>query len=206
MLKRPLPRGLRRNIGCILTLAVVVLGCYAVKSVQAQVPMPQLQGPLIALNVRWLVNDAAVPIMTGRVPDDVLLSSGGIVHKGFTTPELGSNEIECSVKPSNGTNPSSGPDASGEFLISCKLFKEGQVVAAPTVLTRDGETAIIRSGTTQGGMTTLELNASSSAARIAAAREAMDSTARVPLKDGEKKFILHKAPSEPTSTSVATPH
>jgi bla regulator protein BlaR1 len=205
MLKRPLPRGLRRNIGFILTLAIVALGCYAVKSAQAEVPLPQSQGPLIALHVRWLVNDAVVPIMADRMSDDALLRSGGKLRKLFKTPELGSNEMECTVKSSNGSNPSSSPDESGEFLISCKVFKEGQVVMSPTVLTRDGETAILRSGTTPGDVTTLELNASSSAARITAAREAMKSEARMPLKEGAKRFILRTEPSEQPGTEAEPP-
>src|SRR5665213_1004938 len=196
MLKHPSPRAMRRHLGFCVALALVALGCYAVKSAQAEMPVPPSEGPLIALNIRWLFNDAVAPIMTGRVPEDVLLRSGGILHRGFKTPELGSNELECTVKSSNGTHPSRAPHTSGEFLISCKLFKEGRVFATPTLLTRDGETAILRSGTTPGIVTTLELNASSSAAQVAAARKTIESDARRPLKEGEKRFVLRKLPSQ----------
>jgi hypothetical protein len=95
----------------------------------------------------------------------------------------------------------------GTFLISCKLFKEGQVVATPTVLVRDGETATLRSGTTPGIVTTLQFNASSFAARVAAVRKAMESDVRSSLNAGEKKFILRKVPSQqPPTESEPAPH
>ena len=201
MLKRPLPRGMRRGLGFALTLTVVVSGCYAVKTAQAETTLPQLEGSVIALDVRWLFNGVEVPIMKGRTPGLALVHNGGTLHLGFKTPEYGSNEFECTVK-SQRADLSTGQDVSGLFVIACKLSSEGQVFATPTVLTRDGETATIETGTPAGIVSRLEFNASSSEARVAAARETARSDGPTP-REGETRFVLRKAPAQETTPPAA---
>jgi hypothetical protein len=168
-----------------------------VKAAQSEVPIPQPEGQLIALNVRWLLNDAPVPIMADHVPHDTLLHSGGILHMGFNTPDTGNNEFECTVDSSSGTASSAGDDNPGEFLISCKLLNNGKVFATPTVVARDGQTAIIKSETPAGVVTSLEFNPSSSAARVSAARESM---AQVPPNGWQKTFVLKQvSPQQPAT-------
>ncbi len=131
ILRRPLPGELRHRAGLGLMIACILSGCYAVRTTQSQAAQGRAEGPLIAVNIKAFVNGAEVLPAAGSPSDwNVLVHSGG--QFGFGSPK---NWVNCTTQLAPGTD--------GNIFFSCRLTREGNVLATPSMLVRDGEPASV---------------------------------------------------------------
>jgi len=181
MLKYPSP-GLTRRLGGIgFTVVLTVSASYAAWAAQPQVALPDSSARVIAVNMKWWVNGVDVlksggPSTTG----DMRVVSGTEFVRKVSYGIGRSYETRCFASLSNKDRPSSvwetaakvsGQSVDGLILLECKLSNENKVFSTPAILVGDNKVGAIEVANPDGSVHyKLEFNASTSAARTAAAR------------------------------------
>jgi beta-lactamase regulating signal transducer with metallopeptidase domain len=186
MLKYPSP-GLARRLGGIgFTVALTMLGSYAVWAAQPAVPLPEGSTRLIAVNMKWWVNGVDVLKSGGpATARDIRVVSGKEFIRKVSYGIGRAYETRCFVSLSNEDRPStvwetaktlgqgfgSGQRVDGPILFECKLSTEDKVFSTPAILVGDSKVGTIEVANQDGSVHyKLEFNASTSAARTAAAQ------------------------------------
>ena len=170
MLKHPLPGETRRRAGLALMIACILSGCYAVRTTQSQAALQGAEAPLIAINMKAFINGAEVPAPDGSPAGwNVLVPSGGQFgigdHDHWTNCSAQLTAVAGESRNSDGT--------AGDILLSCRISRSNTVFATPTLLMHDAAQASVVVTDSQENLTyRLEFNASTTAARIAAASAA----------------------------------
>jgi bla regulator protein blaR1 len=179
MLKYPSP-GIARRLGGIgFSVALTILGSYAAWATQPEVSMPQSSARLIAVNMKWWVNGVDVLESGGPAATrDIRVVSGKEFVRKVSYGIGRSYETRCFASLSNEDKPSSvwekaktlGQHVDGLILLECKLSNEDKVFSTPAILVGDSKVGTIEVANQDGSVHyKLEFNASSSAARTAAA-------------------------------------
>lgn len=166
MLKHPLPGELRRRSGLVLMFALVLSGCYAVRTAQSQVLSSSNPTP-IAINMKAIVNGVDVFAARGAPEGwNVLTDTAG--HFA-----VGDNEyyVYCTARlPPSGSTSVNGESVEGQLVLSCEISDgRRQVFATPVLVVRDGEGSWMGvTDPTRGILLRLGFNASTSQQRVAA--------------------------------------
>jgi bla regulator protein BlaR1 len=180
MLKHSSPGLARRLTGTVFAVALSVVGSYAVWAAQPEVPMPGSSDKLIAVNMKWWLNDADMLQPGGpSATRDFRVVSGKEFVRKVSFGDGHSYETQCVASLSNAdrkspvwkTAESAGQRVEGLILLECKLIQDGKVFATPAVLTAESKIARVEMANQDGTThTKLEFNASTAPARIAAAQ------------------------------------
>lgn len=172
MLKRPLPGTSRQRAGIALVIALAACGGYTAwagqmaegKGAQIVVDMKvnvtnTQSNEVFAVATRYLVH-------SGETPSDMKVPPAAFVCTPYLHDELEKSSAWAGMKARGLPMP-----PVGYILMDCTIREEGQVVSTPAVMALDGQPALIETST---GLRTyrMELNASTSADRIAAASSA----------------------------------
>jgi len=171
MLRRPLP-GIRRRLGGIVfALLVTISGCYAVWAAQ---PQAQVKSTPILVNMKLAVITSTD---TWSASTEVLANSGEVASYQPGRPY----DVRCTAFLGNDDRrPSAWDDqkargiplpATGQILLECKISNDGKVVSTPSVIAKDGGSAIVEFNDSEGGHHyRLEINATTSKETIEAAK------------------------------------
>ena len=171
MLKRPLPGFSRRISGMIIALSAAVLcGSWA----WAAALVATDDSPLVLLHIKFTVTTPPSDITS--METEILVKSGEAAAYGPAQPY----DARCMpILPSedgsrNSQVPANTPaPAKGQILLSCKISDKRGVISSPSVITLDGKPASVEIDDANGTHHfSLELNATTSKERIAAARAA----------------------------------
>jgi bla regulator protein blaR1 len=169
MLKQPLPGFSRRIAGIIIALSVAVLcGSWA----WAAVPVAADNSPLVLLHIKFTVTTPPGDITS--METEILVKSGEAAVYGPAQPY----DARCMpILPSedgsrNSQVPANTPaPLKGQILLSCKISSKEGVISSPSVITLDGKRASVEVDDVNGAHHfSLELNATTSKEKIAAAR------------------------------------
>lgn len=176
MIKQPLPGSGRRFAGITLVLGITAITGYAAWAGQAATPD---KGPPVLVDLK-------VTITNPQTNEVNVLATRYLVHSGEDINEAGSQSLKYACTPylpdGDGLTtdwtairargiPTPPP---GHILVLCSIREAGQEVASPAVMMADGKPGTIETSQKEGPLRyRLEINASTSAARIAeAARDA----------------------------------
>jgi beta-lactamase regulating signal transducer with metallopeptidase domain len=169
MLKQPLPGFSRRFAGMLAALAVAILsGSWA----WAALPGATHSDRLILVHMKLTVTTPPDDVF--NLETEILVKPGEAIVYGAPfpyevrcTPMLPGNEASQDTQlPANVPAP-----ADGQILLTCKISDKGKVVSTPSVITKDDKPASIEVDDVNGAHHfKLELNASTSKERIAAAQ------------------------------------
>ena len=180
MLKHPSPGQSRRLAGIAFTVAVTILGSYAVWAAQAEAPLSGSSGRLIAVNMKWWVNGADVLQPGGpSATRDIRVVSGKEFVRKVSFGAGQSYETRCFASLSNEDRKSSvwerakasGQGVEGLILLECKFSNDDKVFSTPAVLVGDSKVGTIEVANSEGTVHyKIEFNASTQASRTAAAR------------------------------------
>jgi len=178
MLKRPLPARGRRLAGLAFITAVTGVATYAAWAGQAVTA----SGPaiLVDLNVR---------ITNPHTHELNNLTTQYLVHSGETIPDTRNDGgplrktdkfVACTPYLADASGRSTDWSAlkarsipiraAGQILLDCRIYRNGEIVQRPSVITNDGNLAIIESTETDGSYHyRLEVTATTSSEKIVAA-------------------------------------
>jgi beta-lactamase regulating signal transducer with metallopeptidase domain len=176
MLKRPLPGSRRRLAGIALVVGITAISGYAAWAGQ---PPTSGKGPSILVDLK-------VTITNPQTNETNVLATRYLVHSGEDINDASSQPLKYACTPYLPDQPGLTTDWSvirargipvppaGQILVLCSIREDGQEVASPAVMMADGKQGAIETSQKGGSLRyRLEINASTSAARIAeAAREA----------------------------------
>jgi bla regulator protein blaR1 len=169
MLKHPLPGFPRRIVGVIIALCTAFLGgTWA----WAAVPIATDNSRLVLLHIKFTVTTPPSDITS--METEILVKSGEAAVYGPAEPY----DARCMpILPSengsqNTTIPANTPaPMKGQILLTCKISDKDGVISSPSVITLDGKPASIELDDLKGAHHfSLELNATTSKEKIAAAR------------------------------------
>jgi bla regulator protein blaR1 len=144
MLKRPLPGSRRRIVGIAFVLLLTIFGGYAVWAVQ---PQARVKSAQILVKMKLTVT---TPTDTWGASTEVLANSGEVASYQPGHPY----DVRCAAFLGNEDRGSSAWDdqkargiplpATGQILLECKISNAGKVVATPSVIAKDGGSAVIQ--------------------------------------------------------------
>lgn len=169
MLKRPLPGSRRRIVGIAFALLLTIFGGYAVWAAQ---PQAQVKSAQILVKMKLTVT---TPSDTWGASTEVLANSGEVASYQPGHPY----DVRCAAFLGNEDRGSSAWDdqkargiplpVSGQILLECKISNAGKVVATPSVIAKDGGSAVIQFDDPEDAHRyRLDLDATTSKERIAA--------------------------------------
>jgi hypothetical protein len=175
MLKRPLPGSRRRIVGIAFALLLTIFGGYAVWAAQ---PQAQVKSAQILVKMKLTVT---TPSDTWGASTEVLANSGEVASYQPGHPY----DVRCTAFLGNEDRGSSAWDdqkargiplpVSGQILLECKVSNAGKVVATPSVIAKDGGSAVIEfNGPEDAHHYRLDLDATTSKEKIAAERIAAE--------------------------------
>lgn len=185
MLRHPLPGRWRRLGGAVLSAGLMLSAAYATWAAQPRDQASNVRimtsATRIAVGLRWLIDGAEILHVGGgsREPDMVVTSgsefalavrsAAGLVYQARCTASMQRADTASPAR-----SEAKGRSAADEpqILLVCNLSSERKVLARPTLVVADGQPAAIEMAdpSLHGGTDLrLEINASTSAARIAAA-------------------------------------
>ena len=178
MLKRPLPARGTRLAGLAFITALTGVVTYATWAAQSAAPT----GPaiLVDLNLR---------ITNPQTHDLNDLSTQYLVHSGETIPATRNDGgslrktdkfVACTPYLADASGRATDWSAlkargipvptAGQILLDCQIYRDGEIVQRPSVITNDGNLAVIESTEPDGSYHyRLEVTATTSSERIAAA-------------------------------------
>jgi hypothetical protein len=178
MLKYRSP-GLARRVGGIAFAVCLTAGSYAVCAGQPEASLAGSSGKLIAVDMKWWVNGSDVMPGGSSTSHDVRVVSGKeFVRKVSFAPKQ-SFETRCFASLSNEDRQSPIWATAKAFrkgtddliLFECKLSNDEKVFSTPAILVADGKVGTIEVVNQEGTVHyKIEINASTQAARTAAAR------------------------------------
>jgi bla regulator protein BlaR1 len=169
MLKRPLPGFRRRIVGIAFALFLTVSGGYAVWAAQ---PQAQVKSTQILVKMKLTVTTLSD---TWGASTEVLANSGELASYQPGRPY----DVRCAAFAGNEERgPSAWSDqkergiplpVTGQILLECKISNAGKVVATPSVIAKDGGSAVIQFDDPEDAHRyRLDLDATTSKERIAA--------------------------------------
>lgn len=174
MLKRPLPGFARRLAGVSLVLGLTGVAGYAAWAGQSAAPD---KGPAVLVDLK-------VTITNPQTSEVNVLATRYLVHSGEDINDASAQPMKYACTPYLPDEPGRTTDWSairargipvppaGQILVLCSIREGARVVASPAVMMGDGKPGAIETSQ-QGGPLRyrLDINASTSAARIADAKE-----------------------------------
>jgi bla regulator protein BlaR1 len=170
MLKRPLPGMFRHFVGITIIVSLTASGGYTAWAGQASV---ENKGPAILVDMKVTTTNSQsnelhvlatrYVVHSGELPPDMQVPASAFACTPFLSSELAPNAMQA-----RGV-------AKGRILLECVIREDGKVVATPAAVTMEGRTAILRISADAALHTyEIELNATTSAERIAEATKAAD--------------------------------
>lgn len=175
MLKRPMPGFARRLAGVAVTLGFTGVAGYAAWAGQSAMPD---RGPSILVDLKVIITNP-------QTNDVHALVTRYLVHSGEEIKDANSQPLQYACTPYLPDGPGQTTDWSairsrgipvppaGQILVVCSIREGDQVVASPAVMMADGKPGAIETSQPGGPLRyRLEINASTSAARIAEAAKA----------------------------------
>lgn len=177
MIKRPLPGVSRRFAGVAFALGLTAVSGYAAWAGQAT---GDNKGPPILVDLKVTINDS-------RSNEVKVLATRYLVHSGEEILDVNSQPLAIACTPYLPDEPGRTTDWSdirsrgiptppaGQILLICAIRQDGRVISTPAVMMGDGKSGAIETSE-EGGTRRyrLDVNASTSAARIAEAKEQAD--------------------------------
>jgi bla regulator protein BlaR1 len=171
MLKHPLPGFRRQMVGIAFALLLTVSGGYAVWAAQ---PRQQVQAKSTQILVKMKLTVTSSSDAWGA-STEVLANSGELASYQPGRPY----DVRCTAFVGNEDRGSSAWDdqkargiplpVTGQILLECKISNAGKVVATPSVIARDGGSAVIEFyGAEDAHHYRLDLDATTSKEKIAA--------------------------------------
>lgn len=174
MIKRPLPGVSRRLAGFALVLGLTAATGYAAWAGQA---VSDGKGPPVILELKLTITDS-------KSNEVRALATRYLVHSGEEMLGEGSHPLEFACTPYLPDDAGGNTDWSairarglplpqaGQILVLCSIRERGRVISSPAVIMGDGKWGTIETAG-EGGtrLYRLEVNASTSEARIAEAKE-----------------------------------
>ena len=179
MLKHSLPGPIRRWGGVTFTLALTLAGSYVVWADQQEAALAGSPGRLIAVDMKWWVNGTDVLPGGSATSHDIRVVSGKEFVRKVSFAPGQSFETRCFASLSNEDRQSAVWNTAKAFrkgidgliLLECKLSNDDKVFSTPAILVGDGKVGTIEVVNPEGTVRyKLEFNASTQAARTAAAR------------------------------------
>jgi bla regulator protein BlaR1 len=169
MLKRPLPGFRRRIVGIAFALLLTASGGYAVWAAQ---PQAQVKSTQILVKMKLTVTTSSD---TWGASTEVLANSGELASYQPGRPY----DLRCTAFLGNEDRRSSAWDdqkargiplpVTGQILLECKISNAGKVVATPSVIAKDGGSAVIEFDDREDAHRyRLDLDATTSKEKIAA--------------------------------------
>jgi bla regulator protein blaR1 len=170
MLKHPLPGFRRQIVGIAFALLLTVSGGYVVWAAQPQAQV--LKSTQILVKMKLTVTTSSE---TWAASTEVLANSGELASYQSGRPY----DVRCTAFLGNeDRGPSAWDDqkargiplpVSGQILLECKISNGGKVVATPSVIAKDGGSAVIEFyGAEDAHHYRLDLDATTSKEKIAA--------------------------------------
>ena len=145
MLSRPLPGFRRRIVGIVFALLLTVSGGYAVWAAQPQAQV-QVKSTPILVKMKLTVTTSTD---TWGASTEVLANSGepasyqpGRPYDARCTAFLGNEDRGPSAWVDQKTRGIPLP-VTGQILLECKISNAGKAVATPSVIAKDGGSAVI---------------------------------------------------------------
>jgi hypothetical protein len=177
MLKRPLPGFLRRIVGIAFALLLTASGGYAVWAAQPQA-QAQVKTTQILVKMKLTVTTSSD---TWGASTEVLANSGelasyqpGHPYDARCAAFLGNEDREPSAWSDQKARGIPLP-ATGQILLECKFSNAGKVVATPSVIAKDGGSAVVEFDDRENAHHyRLDLDATTSKEKIAAERLAAE--------------------------------
>jgi beta-lactamase regulating signal transducer with metallopeptidase domain len=177
MIKRPLPGFARRLAGVGIALGLTTAAGYAAWA--GQPPAPG-KGPHILVDLKMTITNT-------QTNDVRVLATRYLVHSGETIKDESGQPLDFACTPFLADEPGRATDWSGirargipvppagHILMTCSLRQDGNEVSSPAVMMADGKWGTIETAEKNGPRHyRLELNASTSAERIAEAAAQAD--------------------------------
>ncbi len=178
MLTRPLPAGMHRVAGLAFIIALIGVGTYTAWAGQSA----SATGPaiLVDLNVR---------ITNPQTHDINDLATQYLVHSGETIPDTRNDGgplqktdkfVACTPYLADASGRSTDWSAlkargipiptAGQILVDCRIYRNGEIVQRPAVMTNDGSVAVLETTEADGSYRyRLEVTATTSPEKIVAA-------------------------------------
>jgi bla regulator protein blaR1 len=173
MLKHPLPGLSRRFAGLLGALALAILGG---SWAWAALPAAPDSDQLVLVHIKLTVTTPPDNVVSEETeilvrPGEAFVYGNTFPYDARCTPTLPSSEVSQDAQLPVGVP---GP-SDGQILLTCKISDKGKVVSTPSVITRDGLPASIEVDDVDSAHHfKLELDASTSREKIAAARAEAD--------------------------------